>query len=161
MSSEIAGVHGQKLSPDLLRWIREYSRVGDRDEFLWKWCRLGVEVTTLPGTYEQTRDHLYDTKVLGVMLDVLLDDVADEQRDPEFLEFLIRQIDGTGSGISHRFSADQLGYAEVTAGVWDAIQARVRCYPRHAEFAELLRFDYLQLMNTMRYSSCSTAIPRC
>jgi len=36
--------------------------------------------------------------------------------------------------------------------VWQAIITTAKNYPCYAEYADLLRFDYLQLLNAMRYS---------
>src|SRR5579864_5985666 len=83
---EIAAVLAVSLSADLEPWVARYSQVGHRDEFLWKWCRRGVEVTTQSCVDPKLFDRVCDTKVLGVVLDVLLDDVADHERDLGFLE---------------------------------------------------------------------------
>ncbi|MFQ5730855.1 MAG: hypothetical protein ACE5KM_02755 [Planctomycetaceae bacterium] len=155
----IAGVVEQAISPELRVWIKKYAEIGNRDDFLWKWCRRGVEVTTLPCTDADLREDVCDTKVLGVMLDVLLDDVADEQRDPAFLEYLLQLLDGTPAEGSLQLSADQRRYAEATADVWSEIHARLHRYPRHAEYAAVLQFDYRQLFNTMRYSQLLNGDP--
>jgi len=156
---EISVVRNLRISPPLQDWIDRYEQVGERDVFLWKWCRRGVEVTTLPCVPQEYRDELGDTKVLGVMLDVLLDDVADEQGDNRYLEYLLHLV---GDGPQTTFAgmtARQQDYAEFTAAVWDEIQRRIARYPRHAEFAELIQFDYQQLWNTMRYSRLLNSDP--
>ena len=66
----------------------------------------------------------------------------------------------TGTLYLDTFSRDQQAYADVARRVWDTITARARTYPRYAEFQELLRFDYLQLLNTMRYSHLLNGDPR-
>jgi hypothetical protein len=55
--------------------------------------------------------------------------------------------------------AHQRAYARFTIDVWNEIQRQVRTYPRHDEFAELLRFDYRQLFNVMRYSRLTAEYP--
>lgn len=152
IGAEISIVQEMELSPDLCRWVDAYGRVGHRNLFLWKWCLRGVEITTLSSVADEQRRELCDTKVLGVMLDVLLDDIADQGRNPEFLEFLLSIPYGTGGGDVTRFTSTEQTYAALTREVWEEIQRRIRRFPRHAEFDELLKFDYLQLLNTMRYS---------
>ena len=43
--------------PDALEpWAAEYAKVGHRNAFLWKWCREGVTLTTLPCIDPELRD---------------------------------------------------------------------------------------------------------
>ncbi len=151
---EIAIVRELTLSDELLAWVERYSQVGIRNKYLWNWCWRGVEVTTLSCVPESQRAELADTKVLGVMLDVLLDDVADENGSSDFLECLLAIP--YGPQISQKalqpFTPAQRAYAELTQAVWVEIQRRVERYPRHQEFAAALQFDYRQLLNAMRYS---------
>lgn len=152
IEQEVSIVLQRELSPDLQHWVGQYARVGDRDPYLWRWCCRGVEVTTLPCVPQGMRAELCDTKVLGVMLDVLLDDVADQQGDAALLEHLLSLPSGRAETDLSQFPPDRQAYARFTAEVWNEIQRRVRRYSRFHEYAALLRYDYLQLVNTMRYS---------
>ncbi len=149
---EIGCVMELELSGDLRYWAQEYARVGRRNEFLWKWCRRGVEVTTLSTVQPGLRGFACDTKVLGVMLDVLLDDVADHQRDQAFLEHLLSIPFSDAEPDASDFSPEQQAYAGLTVKVWREIENRTRRLPAFEDFAGLWRFDYLQLLNVMRYS---------
>jgi len=126
--------------------------VGQRNRFLWKWCLEGVSLTTLPCVDPQLRDTNNVTKVLGVVLDVLLDDVADQSGQESFLEQLLHIPYATTPLTFTEFSAAQQAYADTVRRVWATIQARAQHYPRYREFQALLRYDYRQLLNAMRYS---------
>jgi hypothetical protein len=152
MAREISEVMALRLSNPLLYWVNGYAEVGHRDPFLWNWCRRGVEVTMLSSVDPSLRDVVCDTRVLGVMLDVMLDDIADNQKDLPFLEYLLGVLEGKGRFNAGTVAAEKRAYARFTIDVWKEIQRRVRRFPRHDEFAELLRFDYRQLFNVMRYS---------
>jgi hypothetical protein len=145
-------VLGKQLSGDLQHWVDGYSRVGQRNPYLWKWCRQGVEVTALstidPGLY----DHVCDTKVLGVVLTVLLDDLADRKGDGDLLEQLLAPSFSERRMSLASVSPQDRAYAEFAVEVWEGIKERVRSYPRFQEFASQWRFDYMQLFNAMRYS---------
>lgn len=155
---EAAGIESLALSAELQDWVDEYSRVGQRNPYLWKWCRRGVEVTTLSCVEAGLADRLADTKVLGVMLDVLIDDVADERGDDRFLEYLLDLPFGVKSPSAANgrgwfsLSREERAYAEFAVAVWSEIDRRVRRLPRYEEFQALLAFDYRQLFNAMRYS---------
>ncbi|MBI3466220.1 MAG: hypothetical protein HY000_24665 [Planctomycetes bacterium] len=152
MEQEIRHVLERQLSPRIRAWSDGYAGVGKRNLYLWKWCRQGVEITMLPCVAPELRDEVCDTKVLGVMLDVLLDDIADRGGDGELLEQLLTLPLGCTTFDFARFPLDQQDYARFTVEVWEEIQRRAQSYPCHAEYRELLRFDYLQLFNVMRYS---------
>src|SRR2546423_1590523 len=71
--------------------------------------------------------------------------------DASMLEALLSLPLG-GAPDPSRFPAEQRAYAQFTIEVWNEIHSRAAAYPLHAEYADLLRYDYLQLFNTMRYS---------
>ena len=140
------------LPEPLTDWIRRYETVGKRDGFLWNWCLEGVRLTRLSCVDDSLRDANDVTKVLGVMFDVLLDDVADASDEADYLEQLIAVATSVHPVDFGSFSLEQRAYAGVASALWETIQSRAGQAPRYAEFRDLLRFDYLQLLNTMRYS---------
>ncbi|MBW3542628.1 MAG: hypothetical protein KY476_20385 [Planctomycetes bacterium] len=149
---EIQEMLATEPGPDFLRWVDEYAAVGKRNPYLWRWCRRAVELTTLSSVAAEWREELIDTKTLGVMWDVMLDDVADRGGDPRMLEMLLGVMEGTAVASFSDCSAAERPYAAFTVRLWKEIESRARRYPRFAEFESLLRFDYRQLANVMRYS---------
>ena len=128
-----------------------YDKVGERNSFLWRWVRRGVEITSLSSIDEELWDHVCDTKTLGVMFDVLLDDVADSDPKPEFLEALISITKNRPTLIARTTEAER-EYFDYSVRVWEQVWHRLKQYPRYEEFRDILTFDYRQLMNAMRYS---------
>jgi hypothetical protein len=159
IEQEIAEVLALKLSRPLAGWVEGYAQVGHRDPFLWTWARRGVEITRLTCVEPALEDEVGDTKVLGVMLDVMLDDVADHQKDLAFLEHLLNLLETGGQELKKSLLPHQRAYARFTLDIWNEIQRRVRAFPRHVEFTELLQFDYRQLFNVMRYSRLMDEYP--
>jgi hypothetical protein len=152
IEQEIGHVLNKQLSAALAHWVEGYSKVGKRTPYLWNWVRQAVEITTLPCVPEPWRAELCDTKTLGVLWDVLLDDVADRSGSGDLLEKLLRFAhDGSPADFSN-VSLPEQEYAAYTCGVWREIERRASAFPLFAEYAELLRFDYRQLGNVMRYS---------
>jgi hypothetical protein len=152
IEAEIAHVLNKRLSPDLMKWVDGYAEVGKRNLYLWKWVRQGVEVTTLSCVQPDLFDYACDTKVLGVVLDVLLDDIADRKGDPDLLEQLLAVPFDTTPGRLSNVSAADRPYAAYTLGIWEEIKRRTRTLPCFAEYSTIWRYDYLQLFNGMRYS---------
>lgn len=151
---EIALAVTKPLSPVLEHWSFRYAQVGYRQEhyYLWRWARQGVEVTMLSSVAPKLRDEVCDTKVLGVMLDVLVDDVADRNGEAAVLESLLALPLRDELPDLHRFSEEEQAYAQLVLDLWREIHTRAGRYPRYQEFAAVLRYDYVQLFNTMRYS---------
>jgi hypothetical protein len=152
IQGEIAHVLDKQLNPDLMQWVDGYAHVGHRNLYLWKWVRQGVEVTTLSSVDPELFDFACDTKVMGVVLDVLLDDIADRRGDPRLLEQLLNVPFDAQRGQLTGVSAEDRAYAEYTLDLWQEIKRRTRLLPFFDRFATIWRYDYLQLFNGMRYS---------
>ena len=157
---EMETIIQRPLPSDLAHWVERYDSVGERHPFLWKWCLKGVELTCLPCVDPELYDPNNETKVIGVMFDVLLDDVADELKDTRFLERLLAIPFAEDAVKLDSLPEDQQRYGAIAVEVWDAILQRASGYPRYDEFKELLRFDYLQLLNAMRYASLINSTPQ-
>ncbi len=154
----IADIRDLSLSEVLESAVLGYEKVGQRNSFLWKWVRRGIEITSLSAIDEDLRDHVCDTKTLGVIFDVLLDDVADAEAEPEFLEALISITENRP--ILHAGATEaQRRYFDFSLSVWEQIWHRLARYPRYPEFRDVLVFDYRQLMTAMRYSILIGANP--
>ena len=135
-----------------MQWVRRYEQVGSRSLYLWKWVRKGVEITTLSCVNAELYDEVCDLKVLGVMLDVLIDDIADHGGDPLLLEQLLGVSFGDERVTLSNVAASDLAYAEFTLDVWEEIKRRTRQLPGYKSLSPVWRYDYLQLFNAMRYS---------
>ncbi|MEX2141461.1 MAG: hypothetical protein WD894_19500 [Pirellulales bacterium] len=152
IQGEIQHVLNKQLNPDLMRWVDGYAQVGKRNMYLWKWVRQGVEVTTLSSVDPKLFDFACDTKVMGVVLDVLLDDIADRRGDARLLEQLLNvPFDAERARLTDVAPEDR-AYAEYTLDLWQEIKRRTRLLPLFDQFATIWRYDYLQLFNGMRYS---------
>jgi len=152
MALEREQVYATQLSTDVKRWVAAYEEIGSRDLYLWKWCRHGADLTTLPGVVSELRAHVCDTKVLSIVLCVLLDDVADQHGNGQLLDALLEL---TCWGTCHswpQLSADEKRHAQVARDLWQEYLQRAATYPRFAEFDPVLRYDLNQFFNTMRYS---------
>jgi len=152
IKAEIAHVLQKQLNADLMPWVDGYAQVGKRNLYLWKWVRQGVEVTALSCVEPELFDRVCDIKVLGVVLDVLLDDIADQNRDVGLLEQLLDLPYGEQRKRLGEVPAEERAYAEFTLDVWQEIKRRTFQLPLFQKYSTLWRYDYLQLFNAMRYS---------
>src|SRR5438270_3532026 len=139
IQTEIEHVLNKQLSAELVRWVDGYAQVGKRNLYLWKWVRQGVEVTALSSLAPELFDFACDTKVLGVVLDVLLDDIADRGGDPELLEQLLAvPFDDTRATLA-KVRPEDRAYAEFTIDLWQEIKRRTKLLPLFDKFARIWR----------------------
>jgi hypothetical protein len=145
-------VLGQQLSAELARWIRQYQAFGPRDLYLWRWCALGVRLTMLPCVVEPWREHVCDSKVLSIMLNVLVDDVADRRERSQALPALLNVVRGVAPNID-QLSQQEREHVAFTSRVRREYWDRVESYPCAGVFRELLEYDLDQLFNAIHYSA--------
>ncbi len=157
--AEVEAIKQLTLPPELAYWVKQYQTVGHRNPYLWKWVLKGADLTTLTCVDPQLRSRNNETKVIGIILNVLADDVADSAQDPDFLEKLLAVPFEDARFNLDSLNAQQRHYAELTAAVWHTFVSRAKSYPRYEEFQQLLQFDYLQLLNAMRYSAVINRMP--
>ena len=148
----------QRFSADLAPWIAAYEEIGQRGSYIWKWCVHGVELTTLACVRSSLRADVRDTKVLVGMLNVLIDDVADQHADGELLSVLMKLVHGDQPQLD-RLTAQQRRYGEFTCQIWNEIWRRAKRYPCYDPYSALLQFDLAQLFNTVYYSHLVNSNP--
>jgi hypothetical protein len=148
-----------EVEPAFQPFCRRYALVGHRADFLWKWVQRGLELTTLPTVEPDLRSSNRTAKLLGVMLDVLLDDVADNQKDATFLEILLHIPLSRRRAPPGQLTPQRRRYLRFTGDVWQEIWRLTRNFPRFPEFEEIFEFDYRQLLNTMRYACLVNRMP--
>ena len=145
-------VLAQQFSPFIEQWVDDYSRVGGRDVYLWRWCLHGLRLTSLSCVAPELRGDLCDTKLLAVMYGVMLDDVADKGGEEHFLTELTKIISGAPPRGFSKFSRAQQEYARFTSSLWLNFERRLKGSPCYTDYEELLAYDHQQILNTMSYS---------
>jgi len=80
-----------KLPPEIEKWVKEYEKVGKRNNYIWKWFyKKIVPAITLSEVPLRYRKSLWKSKFLMVMFVVLLDDVADNMKRKRLLDQLLK-----------------------------------------------------------------------
>ncbi|MEX2287633.1 MAG: hypothetical protein WD648_11125 [Planctomycetaceae bacterium] len=152
LERELQSIHTTEVNPCVEEWADLYSQVGNRSRYLWKWATRGAELTTLPCVPSEWRQHVRDTKVLSIMICVLLDDAADAQKNQAFMEILLDVAQRKVMPASADLSEADRHYASITLDLCNAYERRIREYPCFEVYKDLLDYDLMQFVNTMRYS---------
>nr|VFJ51505.1 MAG: hypothetical protein BECKDK2373C_GA0170839_10329 [Candidatus Kentron sp. DK] len=145
----VAAIERKEIGPALAPFINRYEQVGERDAFLWKFAWESIDLFTLPCIDPNWREYLLITKMLGAILLVVFDDVADQDRNGEILESLISAVQQREPESKNGAGSQKLAFV---GELWLAIRERRSHMPRHGEFGTLLDFDYTQLFNSFRYA---------
>jgi CRP-like cAMP-binding protein len=150
----LAALRSIQLPPVVERYVAAYEQVGHRSAFLWRWCWRGVDETTLPVVPAEWKEHLLSTKLLAIILNVLLDDLADQRGSETLLETALSipfHPQGRDAP-APRVPEEERRYFALIAELWHALEERVHALPHHAAYRPLYVFDYQQVFNSMRYS---------
>ena len=158
LQAERQQILAKRFSSELAPWIAAYEQIGERNGYIWKWCLHGVELTTLDSVRPELKGDACDTKVLAGMLNVLVDDVADQLGQGDLLGELLKLIHHDVPQLA-RFATPQRRYAEFTCEVWAEVWRRAKRYPCYDPYAALLQFDLAQLFNTVHYSHLVNSNP--
>jgi hypothetical protein len=160
LSEIVREIKAVKFSAYLQQWIESYETVGQRGRFLWQWCLKGVRLTTLPSVAPEFREHVVETKMLGIMFCTLIDDIADREQDGEMLQMAIAA--GSDNWAVERlelWNGRRRAYLEMIYGLWNELWSRCQSYPRFSVFESLLKFDNEQVMIAMRYALLANQCP--
>jgi hypothetical protein len=136
--------------PDVETMIARYEEVGHRPRFLWCWCARGVEKVTFSTVPESLRDELRDTKMLAILLNVLLDDLADKRGDMALLEAALGMLTLPVGPVPSTSDGDR-AYVQLIADLWSLMGDRVRALAGWDAWRNLYIYDWRQVFNAMRY----------
>ena len=152
IKKEVEAVERIKLSPELQKWVKEYEKVGERDEFLWKWLYEMFQTVQLPVVLSRFQKSLRKIKVLITMFVSQLDDVADKKQDQTLLDELLK-IPFAQKYINYNnLPLKEKDYLIFTKKLWNHIAKIVKKYPKYKTLREIFEYDMRQVLNTMRYS---------
>ncbi|MDO8663268.1 MAG: hypothetical protein Q7K28_00290 [Candidatus Wildermuthbacteria bacterium] len=156
IKKEIEVIQKIKLPPELQKWVTEYEKVGERGEFVWKWTYSGWRLFTLSCVAKKYKKSVYIIKTCNTILNALIDDLSDNRGNEKFLNEALSIISGAKSDSPHRKNQK---YFSLIKEIWCFIQKSIKGYPRYKEFKDIFAYDYLQFLNTMKYSYLINKIP--
>jgi CRP-like cAMP-binding protein len=151
----LASVRTVVLPPVVETYIQRYERVGHRSSFLWRWCWRGLQQTALGAVPEMWRTHTLSAKLIAIIFNVLLDDIADHTETSSHLEYV---VDRVTSHVPFRPTLELNppvlpASLSLMLDLWQTIEGYARVLPHWEKYRPLWYFDYQQVFTAMRYSS--------
>jgi len=142
------------LPPEIQKWVNEYNKVGERNEYIWKWAFFvsnNIKLPFIANKYDQTISHI---KFLLIMLITLIDDMADRKRNLHFLEKISNfSLIGNNPLIRNfNIKAEDMIYFRKVFDVWIEIKKLLVALPNFKEIAMIIDFDFKQIWNSMLYA---------
>lgn len=152
IEAEIEEIAGHELPDPIAELADEYDeRVGQRDRFLWKWIHAllpHVTLSSVPAEHEETARN---TKTVGSMFVVLLDDLGERDRDKATLNEASK-IPFEWQSVNRDCPDVDAGVLAVAERIWSRFEATLERSPRRGEFADILEFDVGQTLGAIEYS---------
>lgn len=152
IKKEIEAIQKIKLPPDLQKWVIEYNKVGERDEFIWKWAYRSIPMVTLSNILKKYQNPIRNVKFLIIMFIILLDDVADKMKNERLLNELLK-IPSRENEIKYKH-LDKLEkkYLNFVQEIWHDIQKVIRKFPYYQKVKKTFKFDIeIFLINAIYY----------
>lgn len=155
VKSEIEAIQKIRLPSKLQESVKEYMKVGGRSPFIWKWSYAFLKKHTLPIVPKKHKKQVLIAKFLSAVINVLLDDLVDKQKNKDLLEIALRTC--TSQLVSQKnLPGDSLKkprqeYIRVIEKLCFSLTQIIQKLPRYKEFQEILLFDYQQYFNCLRY----------
>lgn len=147
---EIEKIQKVELPAELQKWVKEYEKVGERDEFFWKFIyeiNQIIEPFKIPDKYCNS-----DVKFLIIIFIILVDDIADKTKNEKLLNEIIKVPHNKISTINIQFNKKEKKYLRFAIKLWNYIERMIKKYPRYNEFKIVLDYDIKQTLNAMNYT---------
>jgi len=152
IKKEIEKIQKTELPPELQKWVKEYEKVGERDNYIWKWSYVGWKIFTLSCVDDEYKESVIMTKIYSTMLNALIDDLVDKMQNEKMLLEASGIVLNDNKNSCDFFSKTNRNYLFLIAKIWNLINKTIKQYPRYKDFKDIFTYDYRQYLNTIQYS---------
>ncbi|MFH1462065.1 MAG: hypothetical protein ABIF12_03910 [bacterium] len=152
VKKEVEAIQRVKLPPELQKWVKEYEKVGERNEFIWKWAYEVAQVITFSKIPSKYRRSLIGIKFLMIMFIVLLDDVSDKMKNKRLLNEILKVPFEKDHIKLQYINNKEKRYLKFTIKLWRFIEKTFRIYPYYLKFKPIINYDISQMLNGIKYA---------
>ena len=151
IKKELREVQKTKLPPELQRWVREYEKIGERNDFVFKWCyKINTKwfLIDVPMRHHQS---LIKVKTLFNIFIVLLDDISEKREKGKLLNELLKIPFNEECIVLQKLSQKEKQYLRFSTKVWHQIEKEIKQYPQYQKIKDIFELDVFQFLNAVRY----------
>ncbi len=154
-----------KTTIPLGKFVKEFNEVrtamfgglDKRQSFLWYWVLMSLTTTALceKGKKNSYSEYVNEVKLLGVIFDVLLDDIADQYGDTKTAAILLKEIEKACYQKPYNLkmvTVAEREYALFCVKVWETIFKYLQQLPSYRFYNEMMMRKYKKLFEVMTYS---------
>lgn len=152
LKREIKAVEKVKLSADLQKWVKEFEKIGNRPNFLWKWLYKINKIWVYSAIQKKYSSSLTRVKTLYNMFIILLDDMAETKERERLLDELLKIPFGSKQIKIARLGKKDRAYLRFSLKVWRRIEKEIKKFPHYKELEELYQYDTAQFLNAVKYA---------
>lgn len=159
IEEEVKLIRETKFPPRIEFWMNKYRLIGERDDFVFRWCyKINKEWILVPISSKYRKD-LSVVKTLFNMFIVLVDDISEKRDKQKFLKELIKIPFDSRSIRITSFTRSELRYFNLVSAIWRRIEEMIKTFPRYKLVYPIYKFDVLQLINAFLYGYFITQSP--
>ncbi|MBI1871631.1 MAG: PilZ domain-containing protein [Chlamydiae bacterium] len=148
----VQDVDSTKLPYFLHGLIKSVETICERPSYVWKWCYQAMVRTTLPCISQEWKGLSSNTKLLGFLLSILTDDLADGIGNKKLLHRILGSLFLNQPLKMGSLRGKEKATAQILNKIWVLLNDNFQQMPRFFEFSPLLLFDFQQLASSLSYA---------
>jgi len=148
---KVNALRGLELPDELMKWIKEYDKIGRRNPLTWKRTYGHSCIVNFSDATGENRAFLENTKFLMFMFIILLDDVADVWQSKTLLDEILKIPYEEKDIDFNRLDEREQKYLKFTLKLWKNLLRRLKTFKNYKEFEGLLEYNIRQMLHGRRY----------
>lgn len=152
LRSPVASVRHMTLPKNIQDLLEPYRNLSFRNDFFYCCCLRTMEQTTLPCVPIELRTQLLPVKFLGFLFSVLIDDLLDEKKEYALLEAVLKMPFSNHQDAPLHLPHPSQDHFNSLKTLWNSFFSQLQKAPLFTPFEKLLRYDYEQFLNSIKYS---------
>jgi len=133
--------------------------IGKRPDFLWKWLHYCSHLLEFPSVQDTLEKDVLFAKNLINMINVILDDIADVQKDGLLILFIQSVLFYPANPDFNQLNSFQKSQAEFCFSLWKSFHSIVDKFPNYLIIDPIFRYDMMQMVNGKYWSFVASSKP--
>jgi hypothetical protein len=125
-----------------------------RHRNIWPWLFTASRNLIIDTVPERSKEDLLNTHTIAILLNVMLDEIADLLAEETLLDFALRAIQQNSNSLPLPACFDNFrAYLSVIKDIWDYVQSKVKILPNYPALAGELDYAFRRYWQHLRNSA--------